>query len=586
MPTISSSLIPTVSPGALFSRLVTDTTLNIRWTTAQDPVFYESVNRPIADLAVRQLIIAKTLDALQLRLSHQNLFPFLVPCSVDVGTTEVDIPSSWIWDLHASLPKKWENIRLAKIKRLSGTNGTSPSGTLRLLFSGEQEDSNTEVYLFYADYTIDSDLSYQYVRLQAVTSSESETSYISASESSTVTGFIIFRYLDPDDTTDGNFIDQLTPPTGGTDLDSDGIYDNPSEFEVTDTVAGGASVTGDYSLSALNHGTGLLVASAFNSIPPLDSDINSWLTAFNYPFRVGASRTSTGPITVTIPQPLFSEFSLTVPVSDEPSNSALTADSSGLFSPVWISKIRRCDDTANKLQFFFSTYNIKIGSETTDPVEFAIMELERDFSAGQVVEIEPVDPYNLQLEEGSNRELFGQGFGRGHVVLSSLWGITSDTVDNFFDSFQTVLDDPADVLFAKSATILGAMALSRVPRYTPTLGQFQAMAGTTSERSTSLDPSDDNKFVTEQDQGLGDQVDFSSVSTISENDDIESIAYKGSLCHRLFYLVVDSSGENHTYSDDILPRIRHILGRDPRFGDVWFDGTRFKTFAPNGTWIG
>ena len=133
MPTINPLLIPRISAGNLFDQLTTNTSINIRWVTALDPVFFEAINRPIADVAVRQLIIAKTLDAINLRLSHQALFPFLIPAKVDVGTTEIELPGSWIWDLHASLPKKWENVRLAKIKRISGTNGVTSGFTGKLL---------------------------------------------------------------------------------------------------------------------------------------------------------------------------------------------------------------------------------------------------------------------------------------------------------------------------------------------------------------------------------------------------------------------------------------------------------------------
>jgi len=82
MPTISPALVPTVTPGNLFDRLTQDTTLNIRWLTATDPVLFEALNRPMADIALRQLIIAKAVDALQLRLSFQNLFPFLITTKV------------------------------------------------------------------------------------------------------------------------------------------------------------------------------------------------------------------------------------------------------------------------------------------------------------------------------------------------------------------------------------------------------------------------------------------------------------------------------------------------------------------------
>ena len=122
MPTIDPSLVPCVSPGSLFSRFTDDPTINIRWFVPVDPVTNTVMNRPIADVALRQLILAKTVDALNLRLGHQALYPFLVQAQVNNGTQNVDVPPSWMWDMQASLPQKWENLRLARVKRLSGVN--------------------------------------------------------------------------------------------------------------------------------------------------------------------------------------------------------------------------------------------------------------------------------------------------------------------------------------------------------------------------------------------------------------------------------------------------------------------------------
>jgi hypothetical protein len=41
----------------------------------------------------------------------------------------------------------------------------------------------------------------------------------------------------------------------------------------------------------------------------------------------------------------------------------------------------------------------------------------------------------------------------------------------------------------------------------------------------------------------------------------------------------DSLGDNPTtYTNEILPRLRILLGRDPRFGDFWYNGTRLMFF--------
>ena len=101
--------MPTKSPGTLFSSLTGgDQTLNIRWLTATAPAFYEVLNRPLADLAVRQLVMAKAIDTITLTQGHTNLYPYVIQPLVSSGTTEVDVPIRWIWDMHASLPKKWE----------------------------------------------------------------------------------------------------------------------------------------------------------------------------------------------------------------------------------------------------------------------------------------------------------------------------------------------------------------------------------------------------------------------------------------------------------------------------------------------
>jgi hypothetical protein len=148
MPTIDPDLIPSIAPGQIFSTLTEQSSLNVRWISPRDPVFFEVMNRPMADIVVRQLIIAKALDALELRLSHQALFPFLITCKVDVGTTNIETPISWIWDMHVSIPAKWEYLRLAKIKRISGVNGTTPTGSLRLIFTAQEKGSSVEVALF------------------------------------------------------------------------------------------------------------------------------------------------------------------------------------------------------------------------------------------------------------------------------------------------------------------------------------------------------------------------------------------------------------------------------------------------------
>jgi|GEM_PF-4589643 len=577
MPTITPSMVPTKAPGTLFSSLTGgDNTLNIRWLTATDPAFYETLNRPLADLTLRQLVIAKAVDTLQLAIGKENLFPFLIQPVVGSGTTIEDVPPKWIWDMHASMPKKWENLRLAKIKRISGDNSTSGySGSLRLIFTANVENSSIEVAIFYADYKIDSALTYQLLRLSIVNSLEEGTP-IDPGESETVTGFLIFRTLDVLDQAITDFYNLVAPPLDTTDANSDGYYDSPAIYEIIDTIAGGTAVTDDFGTSALSHGTGLLTDSAWNAIPQLDSDIQSWIVSFNYPFDSLANRNSVD--NITIPAGIFREFDITVPAGDNP-----TGDSSGTFYPCWITRIERIGTGSNQLRFYFSTYNITDaeigGSPSTTAIEFASLDLLRTYSEGEIVEITPIT--NLKLVSGTESTEFEQHFGRGHVVLSSLWNGTTSEIGDFFDEFDLIIVSPPDTEFSQSATRISSFGISRVPKYTPTIGQSRALAGSTARLTVAINPGDDNRYVTEQDQGVGNQVDLEAVSGISPNTAIDRYGFTGGLVHRVIKLVVsaNSLGDSpSTYTNDILPRLRVLLGRDPRFGDEWYNGTRFMKY--------
>lgn len=571
-------MIPTKSPGTLFDSLTgIDTTLNIRWLLSTDPVFFETVNRPIADVTVRQLVIAKAVDNLQLQLGHQSLYPYVIQPKVASGTTEVDVPLQWVWDFHASLPKKWENLRLAKIKRIAGENSVASGydGWLRLIFTANITGSSAEVAIFYADYQIDSDLSYQLVSLQ-IADSNIDPNPIDPGEAETVTGNMIFRTINTDLTSVQTFLDAVAPPADTTDSDSDGYFDNPAIYEIVDSGPGGPSVSDDFAASALSHGTGLLTDSAWNPIPELDSDIQSWITAFNYPFDSEANRTSVDGI--QIPTGLFREFDIVAPAGDQP-----TGDTSGLFYPVWVSRIERVGTGGNQLRFYFSTYNVTDtetgGSPSTTAIEFASIDLLSNFSAGEVVEITPVD--NLQLKTGTDSEDWEQGFGRGHVVLSSLWGGTTSEVQDFFDAFDTIAETPADTTFSLSATRLSSFGISRVPKYVPTIGQSQALLGSTSRLSPSVPPNVDNRYVTELDQGLGRTIDLEAQSGISSNTSIDRYGSTGALTHRIVRLIINAENlgtDPSFYDSHVLPRLRILLGRDPQFGDFWYNGTRLMFF--------
>lgn len=540
------------------------------------------MNRPMADLAVRQLVIAKAVDNLQLKLGHQALFPFIVQPIIGSGTYQQDIPVSLIWDMHASMPTKWEQLRLAKIKRISGTNSTSGyDGKLRLIFTANIENSSTEVAIFYADYQIDSSLTFQPARLQPVTSVE-EAVYINPGEVETVGGFILFKTMNVGETNVQAFLDLVAPGVDVTDSDSDGYYDSPAVYEVVDNISGGTAVTDDFATTVLSHGTGLLTDSAFNAIPQLDSDIQSWLNSFNYPFDATATRTSAD--NIVIPNGLFREFNITAPAGDSP-----TGDISGTYYPVWINRVLRNDLTSNEVTFYFATYNTTDsdvgGSPSTTTVEFATLVLSRTNTEGQVVSINPINTGSLLLETSSE---FNQHFGRGHVVLSSLWDNTTSEVQEFFDSFDNIIVTPSDTDFSQSATRISSFGISRVPKYSPTKGQHNALVGSTERRSSPIHPGDDNRYVCEADQGLGNIVDLTAQPGITDHVAIDRYGYTGSLVHKVIKLTVDATqlgSDPQFYESQILPRLRVLLGRDPIFGDEWFNGTRFMKHNGD-TWQG
>lgn len=517
------------------------------------------------------------MDALQLSLGKENLFPFLVQPIVGSGTAEEEVPVKWVWDMHASLPKKWENLRLAKIKRIAGENSVTDgyTGYLRLIFTANVQNSTVEVAIFYADYHIDSDLTYQLLRLGVVDSLEEGTP-IDPGEIETVTGFLIFRTLDTTDQAITDFLDLVAPPADTTDSNGDGYFDTPAVYEIVDTIPGGPAVTDDFSEAALSHGTGLTTDSAWNAIPQLDSDIQSWIVSFNYPFDSLATRNSVD--NITIPAGIFREFDITVPAGDNP-----TGDSSGTFYPCWITRIERIGTGSNQLRFFFGTYNVTDaevgGSPSTTAIEFASLDLLRSYTEGEIIEILPID--NLQLIEGTESTEFEQHFGRGHVVLSSVWNKTTSEIDDFFDEFDSIVDSPPDSEYSQAATRVSSFGISRVPKYVPTIGQSRALVGSTARLTSPVHPGDDNRYVTELDQGVGNQVDLEAVSGISPNSSIDRFGFTGALAHKVVKLIVaaDTLGDNPTtYTNEILPRLRVLLGRDPRFGDFWYNGTRLMFF--------
>ena len=575
MPTITPALIPTKALGNLFSSLTGgDESLNIRWLMPTDPCFYETLNRPLADITVRQLVIAKAVDTLNLRIGHQSLFPFIVQPELAYGSTSrIDLLPGIIWDMHVSLPKKWYNIRLAQIQRISGTNNLTAgtyTGELRFIFSGIQENDSTEKYLFYADYKIDSSLSFQPVRVQIVESTMvSSLPTISTSESETISGFINFRTVDINDEMAITFMEAMAP--GNLETDSQGYYTNPEVYETVDTLPGGTAVTDDFSAEREDHGTGFITDSAWNAIPAINSDIDSWLKSFNYPFDADANLVAKDQNTRSIPSGIFREFSVIAPASDGPID-----DRNGLYYQMSVSKIEQLTDSATKFLRFFLSCAFPSGNLSTF-FDFCHFDLYPTMLKGTVV---PIIPDGLP-NPVNETDIKANEFGRGHLVLSDLWSGTNSIIAAFFAGFDEY--PTATLTFSPSASRLSSFAVNRISRYSPNRGQFQALAGTTSTNISPVLPSSTNRYVTEQDTGLGDSVDFNADPTIASHSAIERLGYKGGLSHRIVRLVVDSSNPDAQntsdfYSGYILPRLTKLYGRAPIFGDCWYNGTRFMTY--------
>ena len=421
--------------------------------------------------------------------------------------------------------------------------------------------------MFYADYIINSSLAFQISRL-AVPTASIDADAVDQSEASTFSGSIVIRTLDVTDAIVQSFYDSVIT-TNTTDSNSDGIYDSPEIYEIADSNAG-STATDDFDATIVSHGTGILTSSACNSIPSLDSSIQYWIEATNYPYSANANRTSTEG--VEIPLGLFREFSILAPTGD-----LATGDTSNDSYPVYISKIGVVGTGEDVVRFTFSTY----ATGTQDAIEFAFLDLSRSGSAGDVIKIEPL---NSLLVDDSD---FIQDFGRGHATLSVLWSEDLPAINAFFDSFSAFTTDPRETTFTPSSTKLSSFGIDRVSKYSPTKGMFEALYGTTSENSTPEYPSSANKFVTANDQGTGDVIDLEAQTGITPNSAISKYGYTGSLCHKLVKLEIDYTADMTSgtfYDDEILPRLKVLFGRDLVFGDQWFDGSRFKTWTGT-TWL-
>ena len=567
-------MVPSVPAGKLFTRLTTDDTLMIRWLVPLDAAYFESLNRPVADSALRVLILAKAVDQLSSSLGHQALYPFLVQPKVGSGTDQAAIPTDWIWDISIAAPAKWQNLRLARIKRTSGSNSDTGgyTGQLRLLFTASVQGSTQETVLLLADYTIDSALSYQTLTLRPPAAGE-EIGGISPDEVQTVAGYITFRTLDVTQIATMQFLELVAPPEQLTDGNSDGFYDAPAVYDIVDSPAGGLAATNDFSFVAMAHGSGLLTDSAKAPLPALNADMQTWITSFNYPFDSTANRTST--VGIQLPVGLFREFDITAPAGDEP-----TGSSSSLYFPVWLSRAELVG--SNHLRFYFSTHNTTEaetnGTPSLEAIEFAQMDLLRSMAPGDIVQIAPLS--NLKLQQGSDSVQWQQHFGRGHVVLSAVWS-DATIIGDMFGAFQAILNTPQDTDFPQSSGRISSFGVSRVPKYTPTVGQSRALLGSTSRRTQPIAPGAANRYITEQDTGIGNTVDLESIPGIIPHVALERYGHTGSSLQRTFVLELKAGNtgtDKNFYNNHVLPRMRALLGRDPVFGDCWYNGVAFRRF--------
>ena len=546
---INPNLVPSIPAGTLFTRLTTDPSLSVRYLQPNDPAFYDVLNRPTTDIELRQLIIAKTVDDVTLKVGHQLLYPFIIQPYLETGSAKYPVPTFWIWDMHISVPYTYELVRLSKIERVTGTNNDGSgkyTGKLRLFFTAQpvgDPASQDEEQIFTADYQIDSTLTYQVFKIANTTDN-------------TIAGYLCFRTLDTTDPTIIEFLDLFQPKSSTTGSNDE--YTDPTTYEIASS---DESAGNDFYPTPLIHGTGVLLTETTNQIPASESDFGIWLTTNNYPFRIGMTRKAISADGITIPNGIFSELSILSPSPDRP-----TGDTTKLYYPVWISQILRLNNSATQLSISFSTYDY-----SGTPTVIGTLTLSSNMTAGSVVTITTTG--NL-LGGDTNAN---QQFGSGHVVLGQIWGTT--VISNFFSAFSSIAIVPPAANYNEATATLSSYSTSRNSKYSPTKGQFAAAAGSTARLTTPIPPSDSNRFVTEQDVGLGNAVDLEAVTGITPHPAIAATGYTGSNLSRSFKLTVDTSSTTPiNYQTDILPRIIALIGRAPVFGDRWFDSTVWKTF--------
>ena len=238
MPIIDPSLVPDIPTSDLFSRLL-DEDLSIRWLTINDPNFYQALNRPISDVELRQLIIAKALGQALSDTAARQQYPFLIQPEVDGNTEQVNVPPQIITDLLVSIPSDHRDFRLVRIDRISG-DGTD--GVIRFIF-GATDGDNNDVAIAFADYDIDNNKDIQIKNLQAANAVD-VPSFTIASNLDQFFGRIIFSTRETDAIS--SFLVQIANSGSG-------------QYNIIDTDAA------DDRVKAISFGTGLLTSTVWNS---------------------------------------------------------------------------------------------------------------------------------------------------------------------------------------------------------------------------------------------------------------------------------------------------------------------------------
>ncbi len=286
-----------------------------------------------------------------------------------------------------------------------------------------------------------------------------------------------------------------------------------------------------------------------------------------------ANRTSVD--SIILPLGMFREFQITAPAGQDP-----TGSNDPTYYPVWITRAELI--ASDQLRLFFATHATTDALVEAAPslaaIEFATLDLFKSGVPGDRLAITPF--HNLKVQVGANSGEFMQHFGRGHVVLSGLWDMTNNQpILDLYTAMGQILASPQDTIFSATSTRIGSFGISSVPQYSPTVGQARALTGSTGRLSVPIPPDESNRFVTELDQGLGDTIDLESITGINPHPAIERYGFNGGVCHKTIKMVIDATQlptDPNFYDNVVLPRLRVLFGRDPQFGDQWFDGTRFR----------